>query len=200
MTPHEAEQAADLYHRLAAIGELLGLKWRDIDLKAGEVHVLENLTAPNGVMHTGTPKSGKGRTISIDTGVVRALRTHRAEQRARHLHLGAGWTEQTYVISSAVATPVHPFNATAAFRRILVKHPELPRIRFHDLRHTCATLLLKRGVNVKVVSEMLGHADVSITLRVYAHVIPGMSRDASRTMGSMLFDLELADVDEGDGE
>jgi integrase len=134
------------------------------------------------------PKTKRSRRqIAIPAETAEALAVHRVKQMEERLRLGAAWADNDLVFPSRVGTPIMARNLYRAFKALLAK-ARLPRaVRFHDLRHTCATLLLAARVNPKVVSEMLGHASVAITLDIYSHVLPDMQQDAAATMGQMLY-------------
>jgi integrase len=164
-------------------GELLGLRWGDVDLDRGRLQVRVAVQETATVYILAEPKTGHSRrTIGLSSLAVQALRDHRGRQLEERLALGPAWTEQDLVFPSAVGGLMIPHNlAKRGFKRVL-KHAGLPDLHFHCLRHTAATTLLSRGVSPKVVSEMLGHADISITLRVYAHVTPHMQQTAVDVM------------------
>lgn len=182
-------------------GELLGLRWQDVDLKTGVLTIRANVTAPDGVMTEGSPKSNKGRPIQIERRIVKLLDSHRKAQIERHLRIGTGWNQQTPVLTSAVGTLIHPFNFSKRFRNLIEGVEKLPKIRFHDVRHSAASLMLIKGVHPKVVSEMLGHADIRITLAIYGHVLPGMGEAAARVIASVLLDpTAVEQTGEGESE
>jgi len=165
-------------------GELLGLRWQDIDLERVAVQVRMNVQETEGPYILAETKTAYSRrSIALTQVAVTALRSHRDAQTEERRLMGRAWDASLdLVFPNSCGGIMNPDNlAKRAFKRQLVK-AGLPNIRFHDLRHTAATLLLSRGVNVKVVSEMLGHADVSITLRVYAHVLPHMQQAAVEVM------------------
>jgi integrase len=157
-------------------GELLGLQWRDVDLEARTLRVRRTLWG--GVVSP--PKSAAGnRTIRLSGLAVAALSEHRLTTAKRRI--------SEWVFPSRVGTPLSVHNVHNRSWRPLLERAGLPAsTRMHDLRHTCATLLLSRGVPVKVVSEMLGHGDVAITLSVYFSVLPNMQESAARVMEDAL--------------
>jgi integrase len=168
------------------IGELLGLKWTDIDLDAGTLRLRRTRSqARTGPTFT-APKNGKGRSIRLTQRAVEALRAHKAAQNAERLKLGELWTDNDLVFCTTAGRPLDFRNlATASFKPLL-KKAGLPDIRFHDLRHTCATLLLSRGHHPKLVQELLGHASVAMTLDRYSHVLPGMGDQTAAAMEAAL--------------
>ncbi len=132
------------------------------------------------------PKTARSqRRISISAVAVAALQRHRLEQlRARH-ELGPAWTDHDLVFPNEIGEYLSPETVRYRFNKLLAT-AGLPRMRFHDLRHTAATLLLGRRVNPKIVSEMLGHASIAITLDVYSHVLPDMQQDAAAVMDQVV--------------
>ena len=163
-------------------GELLNLRWRDIGLTSGEVHISGSTAVVGGTRIEGTTKSGRSRTVSIDEGTVQVLREHRARQAEERLTAGPQWTDSDqYVFTTTWGSPVHPDTVSSLVTDLINTNNTavrtggpgelLPPARLHDLRHFHATTLLLAGVPVHVVAARLGHADPSVTLRVYAHVI-----------------------------
>jgi integrase len=167
-------------------GELQGLKWEDLDLEAGTLQVQRTLSEPKGGYVFEAPKSGKGRNVRLTRKAMAALREHRKRQLEERMQKAGLWREQGLVFPSAVGTPLWGGNLNRAFKTLL-KRAGLPHsFRFHDLRHTCATLLLRQGVNPKFVQELLGHRDVSLTLNTYSHVLPDMGGVAASAMDEAL--------------
>ncbi|WP_258359403.1 site-specific integrase [Moorella sulfitireducens (nom. illeg.)] len=159
-------------------GEVLGLRWEDIDLQNGLLTVQRTLEAAKGKLKFVPPKTKTSkRTISLPSSVVEALKKHRIQQMQHKLRLGPMYQDQGLVFPSETGTPLNPDNLDRYFKPIL-KKAGLPDIRFHDLRHTHATLLIKRGEDIKMVSQRLGHSDVAFTIRVYHHVMPNVEREA----------------------
>lgn len=182
-------------------GELLALHWRDVDLARGKVNapilgslsVRWNLRYRGGVFTFKEPKTRKSRRrIALAPETVEVLRAHRARQVAERLQAGEVWEDNDLVFCTTIGTPLSLHGMPrSAFKRI-VKRVGLPAdmqqtLRFHDLRHTCATLALSANVNPKVVSEMLGHSTVGITLDIYSHVLPDMQEDAAMVLSLLLY-------------
>jgi integrase len=168
-------------------GELLALRWQDVDLEGATLQVRINVQEAGGKYILAEPKTSYSRRrIALSQLAVAAVRAHRIEQNKERLALGAVWdTSLDLVFPNAIGGVMIPDNlAKRSFKRYLAK-AGLPPIRFHDLRHTAATLLLSRGINPKVLCEMLGHANISITLRVYAHVTPHMQQGAADVMDGL---------------
>ena len=162
-------------------GELLNLRWRDVDLARPEIRISGSAAVIGGIRIEGTTKSGRSRTVSIDAGTVQVLKEHHARQAAERLAAGPEWIGgDEYVFSTGWGGPVHPDTVSSLIGDLIRAHNAtmgdcagelLPHARLHDLRHIHATTLLLAGVPVHVVAARLGHADPSVTLRVYAHVI-----------------------------
>jgi integrase len=161
-------------------GELLGLRWEDVALQHGTVQVRRQLTRTKkyGISFT-TPKRGKSRSVKLAERAVKALKNHRERQSEELLRLGTPSQNNNLVFTSTVGTPLDPSNFTYHTFRPFLKRAGLPKIRFHDLRHTCATLLLGKGVHPKIVQQMLGHANISETMDTYSHVLPNMQEAAA---------------------
>jgi integrase len=169
-------------------GELLGLRWRDLDLSAGRLSVTQTLLSVNYRVSFSTPKTAAGRrSVALDPATVAALRAHRVAMLEERLALGLGAPMEGALAFTAIdGTPLHPSQFSDRFDR-LVKAAGVPRIRFHDLRHTHATLALQAGVHPKVVQERLGHSSIAVTLGTYSHVIPAMEEEAASKVAALVF-------------
>lgn len=169
-------------------GELLGLKWEDIDLESGTLQVRRTLsTATGGGFTFNAPKTAKSRrSIKIPELALSSLKRHRKAQLEERMKLAELWKEHGLVFTTGVGTPMSRADLITRFFKPLLRSAGLPDIRFHDLRHTCATLLLSRGVHAKLVQELLGHSTISITLDTYSHVLPGMDNGLADTMDEAL--------------
>jgi integrase len=164
-------------------GEILGLKWEDVDLEAGTLSVRRSLAWVKKEPILNQPKNGKGRSIRLTRAATEAFKRHRAAQNAERLRLGGLWAEGDLVFPGERGQPMRAFTLTGGSFKRLLKRAGLPeKTRFHDLRHTCATLLLLEGVHPKFVQELLGHATISITLDTYSHVLPGMGDQTAVAM------------------
>jgi integrase len=166
-------------------GEVLGLHWQDIDLEHGRVSVTRSLTVVDGYKTQFTePKTAHGRRmVALDDTTVGALRKHKQTQMLERALMGDAYEDSDLALCREDGTRLHPDAFADAFYRH-AKAAGLPRIRFHDLRHTHATLALAAGVHPKVVSERLGHASVTITLDTYSHAIPAMQETAAELVAS----------------
>ena len=170
------------------IGELLALRWKDVDLEAGGATLRvqrTKSTAKSGPVFT-TPKNGKGRSITLTRHAVEALKAHRATQNAERLKAGSLWQDYGLIFCTHGGKPLDSHNLARTSFKPLLERAELPDIRFHDLRHTCATLLLSRGHHPKLVQVLLGHSTVALTLDRYSHVMPGMGEQTAAAMEAAL--------------
>lgn len=167
--------------------EIIGLRWDDVDLDRGTAAIRQTVQRlPGQGFVYGEPKTPKGRRqIALPPSAVEVLRRHRAEQIEHRLRLGPVWTDKGLVFTNPTGGPVDPSGLTRRFARLL-KAADLPSVRFHDLRHTHASLMLRQGVHPKIVSERLGHATVGITLDTYSHVLPGLQEAAARQLDEWL--------------
>src|SRR5829696_6582987 len=148
-------------------GELLALKWDDVDLERGVLRVRRTLTREDKAFVLGESKTKKSRrTIRLTTSALEALRAHLSRQFEEIERMGSLYQPGGLVFATTTGTIINPSNLRNRSFKPLLKRTKLRPIRFHDLRHTCATLLLSKDVNPKIVSEMLGHASVSITLDI----------------------------------
>ncbi|MEO1061934.1 MAG: site-specific integrase [Actinomycetota bacterium] len=167
-------------------GELAGLPWRNVDLDAARLTVSQQIVSVQYELVEGDLKTDTSRrTIDLDEHTVAQLRRHRRLQLETRLATGRRG-EDTYVFAKEDGAPIHPDLITQTSQRT-VAHLDVPRIRLHDLRHTHATILLRQGIPVKVVSERLGHSSPSFTMTVYQHVMPGMQAEAAATFGAAVF-------------
>ena len=159
-------------------GEIAALRWRSVDLDAGQVAVVESAEQMNGTVRLKPPKSGRARTVALAQTIIDELRIHRIEQAQSLLKLGVRLSQDHFVCAHADGRMMQPTWITHEWVR-LIRGTALPAYRFHDLRHAHATHLLASGAHPKVASERLGHSKVGITLDLYSHVMPGMQEDAA---------------------
>jgi len=167
-------------------GELLGLRWRDIDLDAGAVRVQSSLQRVRGGFELSEPKTAHSRRqVVLGDSAVAALRRWRLRQAEERLAAGsAAWQDSGLVFTNPLGE-----NALGVLRTsfpALLERAGVPRVRFHDLRHSAATLMLGQGIHPKIVSEMLGHSTVAITLDLYSHTTPTMQQEAAASMNRLL--------------
>ena len=168
-------------------GEMLALRWQDVDLKNAVVSVRRTLTRSGGKVVFGEPKTKKSRrSIRLTPQAMEVLRAHLKRQLRDIEILGDRYQDQGLVFSTDTGAPINPSNLRQRGFAPLLKRAGLPRMRFHDLRHTCATLLLSRGVHPKIVQELLGHATIAITLDTYSHAMPSMGDATAKAMEDAL--------------
>jgi integrase len=159
-------------------GEILGLRWKDIQFEEKRASIQKNLVVVKGTPLLQEPKTkGSKRSISLPTTTVDALRKYKKVQAQEKLKQGALYQDNDLIVTTRFGTPVNPRHLLRSFYN-LIKKANLPSIRFHDLRHTHATLMLQQGVHPKIVSERLGHSNTRITMDIYSHVLPSMQEEA----------------------
>jgi integrase len=167
-------------------GEICGLKWEDINFSKGVLAVRRTLIKAGVNPKLGTPKNGKSRTLSISPSTLDLLRKAKVKQAELKLKMGELFDDQAFVFTKKTGGALQLNNLGENQFNKLIEKAGVKRIRFHDLRHTAATLMIMKGVNVKVVSERLGHSDVGITLNRYSHCTPNMQKEAAQVMGGIL--------------
>jgi integrase len=164
-------------------GELLGLRWED--LERGVLRVRRSLTPDDKSYNQ--PKSAKGRSsVCLTPGAVKVLERHKTNQDREKDCLESLWQEQGLVFPYSIGTPFNPSNLLNRSFEPLLRRAGLPMIRFHDLRHTFATLMLSNREYPKIVQEILGHAQITLTLDTYSHVLPSMQDGAVGRLGKLL--------------
>lgn len=167
--------------------EILGLRWCDVDLTANRVAVVQTRLKAHGTTYFAGPKTQRSRrTIAIDQVTADVLRRHRAAQARERLSLGPAYQDHDLVFCFADGRPLDPDGVTQRFQRH-AREAHLPVLRFHDLRHTHATLGLMAEVHPKVMQERLGHSSVAFTLDIYSHALPTMQGEAAQKVAA-LFD------------
>ena len=168
-------------------GELLALHWQDVDLPLRRASVTGTMQrTPEGLV-IGQPKTSKSRRlVMLSDMALRALERRREIEIAERASAGPLWYETGLIFPNAIGRPLEPGNLLRRSYWPLLQRAGLPRMRFHDLRHTAATIMLSRGVHPKVASEILGHATVAITLDLYSHVTESMQAEAAQLMDETL--------------
>ncbi len=171
-------------------GEILGLRWSDINMDDGSLRVSLQLQMRNGAWALVPPKtSSSRRTLPLPHSVVVALRSHRTRQVEERLLAGSRWNPPVHlkdlVYTTLIGTPIDPRNLTRLFHKLL-KTAGLPQMRFHDLRHSAATLLRSEGVDLKTIQKILGHSTYKMTADTYTSVFPEELRNAANVMDTIL--------------
>lgn len=177
--------------RLAAMtgmrrDEILGLMWKDIDFDHSRLSVRRNLVSVAYQLSISTPKTHQARVIDLDIETVELLRKHRVAQGNEASYWGEGYERSEYVFTREDGSHIHPEALSDRFESLERKCPGLPVIRFHDLRHTHASIALAAGIPMKVISERLGHETPAFTLKQYAHVLPGMQAEAASAIAALV--------------
>jgi integrase len=174
-------------HTGLRLGELLGVRWEDADLEKGTLTVRRALQyVPGEGLAFREPKTAKARrTLPLGPTALATLRQLRRRQLEERLAVGPGYRDSGVVFADALGSPLPPYRVSQRFPAF-VKRLGLAPLRFHDLRHTHASLLLARGVHPKIVSERLGHASIAITLDTYSHVLPNLQEEAARDLDAWL--------------
>lgn len=166
-------------------GEVLGLKWADIDFGKSRLMIRRSLVLAKSVATWSEPKTPRSRrSVPLTQELIAALKAHKAAQAQERLKAGPAYDDQDLVFCNEDGTLLHPDTFSKRFAR-LVKLSGLPRLTVHSLRHTWATIALQAGIHPKVVSEMLGHSSISITLDTYSHVIPTLEEDAAERVSAL---------------
>ena len=166
-------------------GELLALRWDDIDFGSRQLHVRRAMQRVDGKLQVVEPKtSSSRRTVVLPRLAVRHLQEHKKRQDAERQALGEAWREHGLVFASSIGTPVEPRNVNRRWDE-LRRRAGLDWLRLHDLRHGCATLLLAKNVPDRVIMEVLGHAEIGVTMNTYAHVLPVLRQEAADAMDEL---------------
>ncbi len=192
-----------LYHLAVTTGmrqgEIFGLKWSDLQWVSGRLYVQRQVQQVRGkTWDTVEPKTRSGkRVIKLGEGTLQKLREHKERQEVERKVAGDLWQDLDFIFSSSVGTPIDASNLRLDFHKVLDR-AGLPKIRFHDLRHTAASLMLNHGVPVIVVSKMLGHSKPSITMDIYGHLYNEMQDEAAKLMDELVTPV-LVNLDEKTG-
>lgn len=172
-------------------GELNGLEWKDVDLTARTLTVARS-SVYSGQTYTKDPKTRSGkRKLTLSNTACRLLLEYKAWQDERKQELGDQWQEHDRLFTKWNGEPIHPQTISDWFRKFLNKHPELPRVRLHSLRHSNATMMIAEGVDIRTVSNRLGHAQTSTTLNIYSHALQSRDAAAADCLDNALNDTEV---------
>jgi integrase len=173
-------------------GELLALQWADIDFVRAILQVRRTITRlPKRGFVVSEPKTTKSRrAIQLTELAIEALKRHRTKQHETRLKAGVAWQSQDWVFCTDVGTPLDPTTVLRSSFWPLLAKAGVPKIRFHDLRHSAASLLLSMGTHPKIVQELLGHSNISMTLDTYSHTIPSLQADAVSRLNTLLTQQE----------
>ncbi|WP_084542211.1 tyrosine-type recombinase/integrase [Calidithermus chliarophilus] len=167
-------------------GELLGLKWSDVDWRGACIWVRRNYTVAGGEKVIHTPKTHRSsRPVDVGPDVLEVLRQHREKQEKERLEMGEDWANGDWVFTTSLGTPIEPGNLHREFVRV-IQRAGVKRIRFHDLRDTHVSLLALAGMDAKVISERVGHANVSFTQQTYQHVFASQRKKAALAVSELL--------------
>lgn len=166
-------------------GEMCGLRWVDVDMERGVIHVQQSITYRSNERFVQTPKSGRSRLVLVDHDIVDMLTAHKARQNQLRLRHGLLWQDHGLVFCTRYGTPIYA-NDLRKYFNDACKRAGVPHITIHDLRHAHASMLVEAGIEMPLVSERLGHADVSVTQNIYAHVQPRRHKEIADLVGDML--------------
>ena len=168
-------------------GELLGLEWDDIDWDHNQVKIIRNRVVVDGKSVVKEPKTATSvRTLDVPVPLMQKLRKHKMQCLSNKLRLGQAYTATNYIIVHPDGKPIYPEYLSQMLTK-LQERANLPKCRFHDLRHLCASIMLLHGVNVKVAQERLGHKDISTTMNIYSHVLPSSAKEAADKIGQLVY-------------
>ena len=195
LTPEEAQKflevaRGDRYEALYTValslglrqGEALGLSWEDVDLRTRTLKVKHALQRIDGKFQLVEPKTERSRrTIKMPEVVADSLVEHLSRQQELRMLAGGRWVVSSLIFTTSLGTPIDGGNVTRQFQHLL-EVAGLPRLRFHDLRHSCASLLLAQGIAPRVVMETLGHSQIALTMNTYSHVMPAVQAEAAAAM------------------
>ncbi len=174
-------------------GELLGLKWSDVDWVNRRLRIQRQVQRIRGGLVFSEPKTAAGRrVIALGVATIQALKKQQFFQVGRIHDIGSLWQDYDLIFPSSIGTPLDPSNLYHSFKQLL-KKASLPNIRFHDLRHTAATLMLQQGTYPKIVQERLGHSDIIMTLNTYSHVLPVMQDEVAEKLDELLTPINVSD-------
>jgi integrase len=167
-------------------GEILGLRWADIDLEKGIIHIRQTLSHDGKELRAGAKSASGVRAVAIDGDTIKELKKHRAIQTQERWSAGSEYIELDLVVCTSIGKMKNPRDLMKTMFSLLEK-AKVSKTTFHGLRHTHASMLLKLGVHPKIVQERLGHSSIQVTLDLYSHLYPNMQSDAADAIGKRLF-------------
>ena len=168
-------------------GELLGLQWQDIDWGKNQIHIIRSRVAVDGKSVVKQPKTESGtRTLDVPEILMQKLKRYKIKCMEQKIRMGRKLMEDDFIIVHTDGRPIYPEYVSQMFTK-LQKRAGLPKCRFHDLRHLCASIMVKQGIEVKVAQERLGHKDITTTMNIYAHVLPGSAKEAAEKIGQLVY-------------
>lgn len=167
-------------------GELTGLDWSDIDLEKGYIHINKTTQLLNGKIIEKAPKTNSSiRKVPITIGTIEILKAYKKELIAKELKLGSKWEKTDKVFTGEFGGPMYPQTPSDIFRALLQKY-NLPKIKFHELRHTSVSLLINAGIQTQLISKRVGHSSISTTANIYSHIFNSSEKEVTETMNNLL--------------
>ena len=167
--------------------QLLGLQWQDVNWEKNQIHIIRSRVAVDGKSVVKQPKTESGtRTLDVPEILMKKLKSYKVKCMEQKIRVGRRLLEEDFIIVHPDGKPIYPEYVSQMFTK-LQKRANLPNCRFHDLRHLCASIMVKQGVEVKVAQERLGHKDITTTMNIYAHVLPGSAREAAEKIGQLVY-------------
>lgn len=168
-------------------GELLGLQWSDIDWENNQIHVIRNRVIVDGKAIVKEPKTQSSiRVLDVPAALMKKLRLHKGKCIENRMRLGWNYIVTDYIIVHPDGKPIYPEYLSQMLTKLL-EQAGLPKCRFHDLRHLCASIMVRQNVNVKVAQEILGHKDITTTMNIYSHVLPSSAKEAAEKIGQLVY-------------
>lgn len=168
-------------------GELLGLQWGDIDWENNQIHIIRNRVIVDGKAIVKEPKTQSSiRVLDVPEMLMKKLRIYKGRCIENRMRLGWNYTVTDYIIVHQDGKPIYPEYLSQMLTKLLAA-AGLPKCRFHDLRHLCASIMVRQNVNVKVAQEILGHKDITTTMNIYSHVLPSSAKEAAEKIGQLVY-------------